>query len=97
METKINTSKIFSIILGFGLSYFFNFAKGPLLTSILVFVLFWFKSISCTCKNGLVKFLGIMELSIKKAPYKIKMIQLEHESFLKTLRDKLLWGKDKRN
>ncbi|MFL2643855.1 MAG: NAD kinase [Flavobacteriales bacterium] len=38
-----------------------------------------------------------MELSIKKAPYKIKMIQLEHESFLKTLRDKLLWGKDKRN
>jgi len=38
-----------------------------------------------------------MELSIKKAPYKIKMIQLEKESFLKTLRDKLFWGKDKRN
>ena len=38
-----------------------------------------------------------MELSIKKAPYKIKMMQLEKESFLKTLRDKLFWGKDKRN
>ena len=38
-----------------------------------------------------------MELAIKKAPYKIKMIELEKESFLKTLRDKLFWGKDKRN
>ena len=38
-----------------------------------------------------------MELSIKKAPYKIKMIELEKEGFLKTLRDKLFWGKDKRN
>ena len=34
---------------------------------------------------------------IKKAPFKIKMIELENESFLATLRKKLLWGEDKRN
>lgn len=36
-------------------------------------------------------------IKIKKAPFKIKMIELNHESFLKTLRNKLLWGEDKRN
>jgi len=34
---------------------------------------------------------------IKKATFKIKMIELENESFLQTLRKKLLWGEDKRN
>lgn len=34
---------------------------------------------------------------IKKAPFKIKMIELKDESFLVTLRKKLLWGEDKRN
>ena len=34
---------------------------------------------------------------IKKAAFKIKMIELENESFLNTLRKKLLWGADKRN
>ena len=34
---------------------------------------------------------------IKKADYKIKMIELTDESFLHTLRKKLLWGEDKRN
>ena len=34
---------------------------------------------------------------IKKAPFKIKMIELEGESFIHTLRKKLLWGEDKRN
>ena len=34
---------------------------------------------------------------IKKSPFKIKMIELESESFLITLREKLMWGKDKRN
>ncbi|KAB8152401.1 NAD kinase [Kordia sp. TARA_039_SRF] len=34
---------------------------------------------------------------IKKAPFTIKLIELEGESFLKTLRKKLLWGEDKRN
>ena len=34
---------------------------------------------------------------IKKADFKIKMIELEGESFISTLRKKLLWGEDKRN
>ncbi len=34
---------------------------------------------------------------IKKAPFKINMVVLEGDSFLKTLRKKLLWGEDKRN
>lgn len=37
------------------------------------------------------------QITIKKAPFKIKMIEPEDESFLDTLRKKLLWGEDKRN
>ena len=36
-------------------------------------------------------------ITIKKANFKIKMIDLLNESFLDTLRKKLLWGEDKRN
>lgn len=36
-------------------------------------------------------------ITIKKAPFTIKMIELLEESFLDTLRKKLLWGEDKRN
>lgn len=36
-------------------------------------------------------------ITIKKANFKIKMIELTDESFLHTLREKLLWGEDKRN
>lgn len=36
-------------------------------------------------------------LVIKKAPFIINMVVLEHDSFLKTLRKKMLWGEDKRN
>ncbi|WP_298532792.1 NAD kinase [uncultured Algibacter sp.] len=36
-------------------------------------------------------------IKIKKADFKIKMIDLLSESFLTTLRKKLLWGEDKRN
>jgi NAD+ kinase len=36
-------------------------------------------------------------LTIKKTPYKIKMVEITEETFLKTLRNKLLWGEDKRN
>ncbi len=36
-------------------------------------------------------------IKIKKAAFKIKMIDLLDESFLDTLRKKLLWGEDKRN
>ncbi|WP_417619888.1 NAD kinase [Oceanihabitans sediminis] len=36
-------------------------------------------------------------IKIKKAPFTIKMLELLDESFLDTLRKKLLWGEDKRN
>lgn len=37
------------------------------------------------------------EITIKKAAFTIKTIQLNDQTFLKTLREKLLWGEDKRN
>ncbi len=36
-------------------------------------------------------------LTIKKTPFKINMVEIPDETFLKTLRNKLLWGEDKRN
>ena len=36
-------------------------------------------------------------LIIKKTPYKINMVEIMGVTFLKTLRNKLLWGEDKRN
>ena len=36
-------------------------------------------------------------LIIKKTPYEINMVEIQGETFLKTLRNKLLWGEDKRN
>jgi len=36
-------------------------------------------------------------IKIKKASFTIKMVELHEESFLDTLRKKLLWGEDKRN
>lgn len=37
------------------------------------------------------------QIHIKKAPFTIKTILLKNDSFLKTLRTKLLWGEDYRN
>lgn len=37
------------------------------------------------------------EIFIKKSPFTLKTIQLSQQTFLKTLREKLLWGEDKRN
>ena len=37
------------------------------------------------------------EITVKKAPFTIKTLQLKNQGFLKTLREKLLWGEDKRN
>lgn len=37
------------------------------------------------------------EITIKKSPFTVNIIQLHNESFIKTLRKKLLWGEDKRN
>ena len=36
-------------------------------------------------------------ITIKKAAFTIKFVQPIEESFIKTLRKKLLWGEDKRN
>ncbi|MDG5492869.1 NAD kinase [Psychroserpens sp. SPM9] len=36
-------------------------------------------------------------ITIKKAAFKIKMVELLDESFIDTLRKKMLWGEDKRN
>jgi NAD+ kinase len=36
-------------------------------------------------------------LTIRKTPFKINMVEIPNETFLKTLRNKLLWGEDKRN
>ena len=36
-------------------------------------------------------------LTIRKTPFQINMVEIPDETFLKTLRSKLLWGEDKRN
>lgn len=36
-------------------------------------------------------------LTIKKTPFHINMVEIPEETFLKTLRTKLLWGEDRRN
>lgn len=36
-------------------------------------------------------------LTLKKTPFQINMVEIPEETFLKTLRKKLLWGEDKRN
>ena len=37
------------------------------------------------------------KITIKKSPFSIKLVQLLDDSFVKTLRKKLLWGEDMRN
>lgn len=37
------------------------------------------------------------EIIIEKAPYAINLVELKGDSFLQTLRKKLMWGEDKRN
>jgi NAD+ kinase len=37
------------------------------------------------------------ELTIKKADFYAHLIKLENQSFFTTMRNKLLWGLDKRN
>lgn len=37
------------------------------------------------------------ELTIKKTPFQINMVEIPNETFLRTLRSKLHWGDDKRN
>lgn len=35
-------------------------------------------------------------LRIKKAPYKVKVLKIKHQKFFDTLRDKMMWGEDRR-
>ncbi|MDX1828701.1 MAG: NAD kinase [Lutibacter sp.] len=37
------------------------------------------------------------EIFVEKAPFNLKMVQINKQTFIKTLREKLLWGKDLRN
>jgi NAD+ kinase len=37
------------------------------------------------------------QISIKKAPFTISLGRKPEQSFLQTLREKLMWGQDKRN
>ncbi|HIP48590.1 MAG TPA: NAD kinase [Lutibacter sp.] len=37
------------------------------------------------------------EVNIKKANFQLQMVELNNQSFIKTLREKLLWGNDTRN
>ena len=36
------------------------------------------------------------KINISKAPYFLKMVEFEEDSYINTLREKLMWGKDKR-
>ena len=38
-----------------------------------------------------------LELTIRKANFKVNLIKLYSQSFIATIREKLMWGKDKRN
>ena len=38
-----------------------------------------------------------IELTVSKAPFKINLVRLENENFFSTIRNKLMWGLDKRN
>jgi NAD+ kinase len=39
---------------------------------------------------------GGQQLIVKKAPYRVRLMKREHPDFLDTLRNKLMWGNDKR-
>ncbi|HRN98198.1 MAG TPA: NAD(+) kinase, partial [Flavobacterium sp.] len=36
-------------------------------------------------------------ITVRKNPFKINLVEIPDQTFLKTLRSKLLWGEDKRN
>jgi NAD+ kinase len=37
------------------------------------------------------------EVYIEKSRFTLKIVEINHQTFIKTLRDKLLWGQDVRN
>ena len=38
-----------------------------------------------------------LQIEKQSVPFETKMVEIHEETFLKTLRNKLLWGEDKRN
>ena len=51
--------------------------------------------LSMDSRNHFIK--NSSQITIKKAPHKIKLVEIESINYSKTLREKLLWGLDKRN
>ncbi|BAO55045.1 NAD kinase [Nonlabens marinus] len=47
--------------------------------------------------NRIASYPNATEITLKKADFTIDLIELHDQSFIKTLRHKLLWGEDKRN
>jgi len=55
------------------------------------------KSYLVSLDSRIATFTNNTRLTVQKAPFSIKLVQLLDDSFIKTLRKKLLWGEDKRN
>jgi len=53
-------------------------------------------SFLCSLDSNSETFSSDLEIKIRKAPFTIKVVKLKGKSFYKTLRDKLMWGADKR-
>ena len=55
------------------------------------------ESFLCTLDSRFETVTSENRLSVRKADFKARLIQLYNYSFLRTLHDKLTWGKDSRN
>ncbi len=51
----------------------------------------------CSLDSRSYQFNHSIELSIKQADFQIQVIELKGHSFYATLREKLMWGSDRRN
>jgi len=54
-------------------------------------------SVLASLDSRSVSLLKGVELAIKKADFKFKMVRLSNENYMDTIRKKLMWGRDKRN
>jgi NAD+ kinase len=51
----------------------------------------------CTLDSRFETINATYQLAVRKADFKIKLVQFFHQNFLDTMREKLVWGKDARN
>jgi NAD+ kinase len=51
----------------------------------------------CTLDSRFESITSEYQIAVRSNDFKIKLVQLQDETFLKTLREKLVWGKDYRN